>query len=290
MSDANQHPGSKHHNLEPFQNDHEQRYDQQRNDDQKHHLDQQHDDVRTNEQAIHPKEESDYIRKVAADEVAASTDPSPEPSSKWNQVMNSAHIEQAKKLSSHYWRYWIRVLQQPFASLKEADEKHFPHALMTMGLIAVLFPLFIVLSSFKIGLGFAFVDMILKPLIYTLLAMVAAVASIVFISHGQGTSIHYKKAAAQYATLLVPVPACIILTILAALIGLGVTVTSVLIAASFLFMIIATNMVVLRHPGAKNPKLDHLYSLVIANMVIGFFLYRLVVSTISVMVKSFFLF
>lgn len=240
------------------------------------------------------KEESAYIEASAATESgaassAASTAASDSESaeaSRWDNVVNSEQMQQAKLLSKNYIQYFISVFKRPFDSFKETNEEHFPNALITIGLVAVLCPIFIVLFSVRMGIRISFADMVLQPLLFAIIGMAAAIGAIILILKWQGVDIDYKRATVQYATLLVPAPICLEFTILVAIFGLSISMTFFLVAAVIVFMLVAMNLVILSYPAATTPKIDLLYSLVIANLVVGFFFYRLIASAISIWIAG----
>ena len=221
----------------------------------------------------------------SAASTAASDSESAE-ASRWDNVVNSEQMQQAKLLSKNYIQYFISVFKRPFDSFKETNEEHFPNALITIGLVAVLCPIFIVLFSVRMGIRISFADMVLQPLLFAIIGMAAAIGAIILILKWQGVDIDYKRATVQYATLLVPAPICLEFTILVAIFGLSISMTFFLVAAVIVFMLVAMNLVILSYPAATTPKIDLLYSLVIANLVVGFFFYRLIASAISIWIAG----
>lgn len=203
-------------------------------------------------------------------------------------AQNSEQLQQAKAIGKQYIQYFTQVLRRPFQASREVGEEHFQNALITIGLIVILFPLLMVLTTVRIGFGLSPASFIVQPLIYSLLGLSAAVATICGILKLQETSFSFKEVVAKYATLLVPVPILLILTMLFALIGVSASMTVLLFILSILFIIISINIVVLGYPAAVTPKLDLMYSMVIANTIVGYFFYKLIASMIGMMVASMF--
>lgn len=196
------------------------------------------------------------------------------------------HVQQAKTLSKQYFQYFISALKHPYQSMKETNEEHFPNALITMGIIAILFPLLIVTIFLKLGIDIDFFGMIVQPMFYILLSIAISIGAICVILKLQKITLDYKRAAVQYATLLVPVPLLLLLACILSMIGLGTQETAFLFIAIAAFMLGAINMTILTYRSTAAPKFDVFYSIVIANVLIGYLFYKMISSVIQSMIMS----
>lgn len=212
-------------------------------------------------------------------------------SSDHKQDKANERLEQAKMMSRQYLNYYGNAIKEPMQSLSRTDESHFQNALITMGIIAVLFPVFIVLTTVRIGFGISFFGMIIQPLIYTVLSLVAAVGAIYVFSKWYGRESNWKRITVKYGTLLVPVPLCLIIATLFGLIGVSARLTLFFFTLSMLFILIALNILLIRQQtslSSTHTKFDPIYSIAIANIFVGFFLYGIASSAISALISSMF--
>lgn len=204
------------------------------------------------------------------------SDPNLPQESKWDNVKNNEKVQQAKQVSQQYLKFFGQVLKSPTQSSKQVGGEHLINTWITLGLIGLFTPLFFTFSSLRLGLGFHFTGLFFHPLLYIALILAAAVGAIALIFKLYDVPLGIKQAFVQFGTLIVPVPICLAVAIIFGVIGIGAQLPTYLLAIALMFIFGAMNVVILRNTVYRSGKFDLLYSLVIANVVIGYLSYKLI--------------
>mgnify|MGYP001317653557 CR=1 FL=1 len=215
------------------------------------------------------------------DEIAEEEQALEEERPKVNHAQNE-RLKQAKQVSLQYVEYLKKALAKPYDTMKQVGPEHWTLSLISIGFVILCLPLFFTVSAARLGMPFSFYTTVIQPILYGVLGIAAAIASIYFNlrMHRSGVHANMKAITIQYAALLAPAIVGLVLAMVAGLVGLGILLPLFFLVASFVVIIGGMNLVIFSYP-EKTSKFDPLYGLLIGNIVTGYFFYKLMMTVIS---------
>jgi len=197
----------------------------------------------------------------------------------WNNVMQNEKVQQAKEVSKQYLSYFLSILARPYQAMKTVGEQHALNGLITMALIAILSSTYFLLTFSRLDMGGLFVAGFIRPLLFTVIILIVAVVLIYAVLKIEKVTFRPKTLVAQYGTLLVPAVAALVLANLFIFISYPIAIF--LLVVSYVIVFAGLNAVLFQYPlNRTKSALDSMYTVLIANVVLLYILYRLLAGSI----------
>ncbi|MCF7756911.1 hypothetical protein KQ941_20955 [Paenibacillus xylanexedens] len=195
-------------------------------------------------------------------------------SNQWNNIVQNEKVQQAKEVSKQYLSYFLSVLARPYQTMKTVGDQHSLNGWLTMALIAVLSSTYFLITFSRIGMDGLFIGGFLRPLLFTVIILIASIALMYAILKIEKITFRPKTLVAQFGTLLVPAVVSLVLANLFIIISYSIAIS--LLAFSYIIIFVALNSVLFQYPlNRTKAAIDSMYSVLIANVVVFFILYRL---------------
>lgn len=211
-------------------------------------------------------------------------------SNQWNNIVQNEKVQQAKEVSKQYLSYFLSVLARPYQTMKTVGDQHSLNGWLTMALIAVLSSTYFLITFSRIGMDGLFIGGFLRPLLFTVIILIASIALMYAILKIEKITFRPKTLVAQFGTLLVPAVVSLVLANLFIIISYSIAIS--LLAVSYIIIFVALNSVLFQYPlNRTKAAIDSMYSVLIANVVVFFILYRLlgeiIIGLIGMMLSPF---
>jgi hypothetical protein len=211
-------------------------------------------------------------------------------SNQWNNIVQNEKVQQAKEVSKQYLSYFLSVLARPYQTMKTVGDQHSLNGWLTMALIAVLSSTYFLITFSRIGMDGLFIGGFLRPLLFTVIILIASIALMYAILKIEKITFRPKTLVAQFGTLLVPAVVSLVLANLFIIISYSIAIS--LLAVSYIIIFVALNAVLFQYPlNRTQAAIDSMYSVLIANVVVFFILYRLlgeiIIGLIGMMLSPF---
>ncbi|WP_339298423.1 hypothetical protein MKY92_28445 [Paenibacillus sp. FSL R5-0623] len=211
-------------------------------------------------------------------------------SNQWNNIVQNEKVQQAKEVSKQYLSYFLSVLARPYQTMKTVGNQHSLNGWLTMALIAVLSSTYFLITFSRIGMDGLFIGGFLRPLLFTVIILIASIALMYAILKIEKITFRPKTLVAQFGTLLVPAVVSLVLANLFIIISYSIAIS--LLAVSYIIIFVALNSVLFQYPlNRTQAAIDSMYSVLIANVVVFFILYRLlgeiIIGLIGMMLSPF---
>ncbi|APO42798.1 hypothetical protein BS614_00995 [Paenibacillus xylanexedens] len=211
-------------------------------------------------------------------------------SNQWNNIVQNEKVQQAKEVSKQYLSYFLSVLARPYQTMKTVGDQHSLNGWLTMALIAVLSSTYFLITFSRIGMDSLFIGGFLRPLLFTVIILIASIALMYAILKIEKITFRPKTLVAQFGTLLVPAVVSLVLANLFIIISYSIAIS--LLAVSYIIIFVALNSVLFQYPlNRTKAAIDSMYSVLIANVVVFFILYRLlgeiIIGLIGMMLSPF---
>lgn len=197
----------------------------------------------------------------------------------WNNFVQNEKVQQAKEVSKQYLSYFLSVLARPYQSMKTVGEQHALHGWVTMALFAVLTSTYVLITFGRLGAEGIFISGFLRPLLFSAIILVAAVALIYGLLKLERITFRPKILIAQFGTLLVPAIATLLLANLMIVISYSFAIS--ILVLSYIMVFVTMNTVLFQHPlNRTKAVIDSTYSVLIVNALLFYLTYRLLYSVI----------
>ncbi|WFR64032.1 hypothetical protein P9222_07435 [Paenibacillus amylolyticus] len=211
-------------------------------------------------------------------------------SNQWNNIVQNEKVQQAKEVSKQYLSYFLSVLARPYQAMRTVGDQHSLNGWLTMALFAVLSSTYFIITFSRIGMDGLFISGFIRPLLFTAIILIASIALMYAILKIEKITFRPKSLVAQFGTLLVPAVASLVLANLFIIISYSIAIS--LLAVSYIIVFVALNSVLLQYPlNRTKAAIDSMYSMLIANAVVFFILYRLlgevIIGLIGLMMSPF---
>ena len=214
----------------------------------------------------------------------ASGDPQ---NNQWNNMMQNEKVQQAKEVSKQYASYFLSVLVRPYQAMKSVGEQHSFNGWLTMALIAVLYSTYFLIAFSSMEIPGIFVSGFIRPLLLTAIMLIIAVALMYIILKVEKLTFRPKILVAQYGALLVPAVAALVLANVFTIISFSFSLYFVAIA--YIIVIVGMNAVVFQYPlNRSKAAIDSIYTVLIANIVLVYVVYRLLLETLLSILSLFY--
>ncbi|WP_339238460.1 zinc ribbon domain-containing protein [Paenibacillus sp. FSL R5-0517] len=195
-------------------------------------------------------------------------------SNQWNNIVQNEKVQQAKEVSKQYLSYFLSVLARPYQTMKTVGDQHSLNGWLTMALIAVLSSTYFLITFSRIGMDGLFIGGFVRPLLFTVIILIASIALMYAILKIEKITFRPKTLVAQFGTLLVPAVVSLVLANLFIIISYSIAIA--LLVISYIIIFVALNSVLFHYPlNRTKAAIDSMYSVLIANVVVFFILYRL---------------
>ncbi|MDN4601180.1 hypothetical protein P5G61_08100 [Paenibacillus sp. F6_3S_P_1C] len=205
----------------------------------------------------------------------------------WNNIVQNEKVQQAKEVSKQYLSYFLSVLTRPYQTMKTVGEQHSLNGWITMALIAVLSSTYFLITFSRMEMDGLFIGGYIRPLLFTAISLVVAVALIYAILKIEKITFRPKILVAQFGTLLVPAIASLVLANLFIVISYSIAIFFLVV--SYVIIFVSLNAVLFQYPlNRTKAAIDSMYSVLIANVVLFYMLYRLIGGTIIGMISLMF--
>lgn len=214
----------------------------------------------------------------------------PSMSKSWNQVKQSQVVQQGTQISKQYGTYFIKALLYPYMTSKNVSKAHLTNGLITMALIALLFPLVYYIPSLQNDIGLPFGRGYLRPFLLIAIAQLAASAVAFGVIRLGRVGSDFMTVTAKLGTLFIPALAALVLTVLSTLLKLGGDVFGFLLTITVIALIGAVTAVVLSYRKESVSGLDPLYGAIIADLVFAYILFKFAQVGFTAVIGSLFLF
>ncbi|WP_440113999.1 hypothetical protein [Paenibacillus sp. QZ-Y1] len=199
-------------------------------------------------------------------------------SNQWNNIVQNEKVQQAKEVSKQYLSYFLSVLARPYQTMKTVGEQHSLNGWLTMALIAVLSSTYFLITFSRMDMEGLFIGGFIRPLLFTAISLIVAIALMYAILKMEKITFRPKTLVAQFGTLLVPAVASLVLANLFIMISYSIAIFFLVVAYVIIF--VALNTVLFQYPlNRSKAVIDSMYSVLIANVVLLFILYRLLAIT-----------
>lgn len=200
-------------------------------------------------------------------------------SNQWNNIVQNEKVQQAKEVSKQYLSYFLSVLARPFQTMKTVGEQHSLNGWLTMALIAILSSTYFLITFGRMEMDGLFIGGFVRPLLFTAISLIVAIALMYAILKMEKITFRPKILVAQFGTLLVPAVASLVLANLFIMISYSFAIFFLVVAYVIIF--VALNTVLFQYPlNRSKAVIDSMYSVLIANVVLLYILYRLLAVTI----------
>ncbi|PQP84421.1 hypothetical protein C0Q44_07585 [Paenibacillus sp. PCH8] len=211
-------------------------------------------------------------------------------SNQWNNIVQNEKVQQAKEVSKQYLSYFLSVLARPYQSMKTVGDQHSLSGWLTMALIAILSSTYFLITFSRIGMDGLFIGGFIRPLLFTVMILIASIALMYAILKIEKITFRPKTLVAQFGTLLVPAVVSLVLANLFIIISYSIAIS--LLTVSYIIIFVALNAVLFHYPlNRTKAAIDSMYSVLIANVVLFFILYRMLgkifLELISMMLSPF---
>ncbi|MCP1187150.1 zinc ribbon domain-containing protein [Paenibacillus sp. 1781tsa1] len=211
-------------------------------------------------------------------------------SNQWNNIVQNEKVQQAKEVSKQYLSYFLSVLARPYQTMKTVGDQHSLNGWLTMALIAVLSSTYFLITFSRIGMDGLFIGGFVRPLLFTVIILIASIALMYAILKIEKITFRPKTLVAQFGTLLVPAVVSLVLANLFIIISYSIAIA--LLVVSYIIIFVALNSVLFQYPlNRTKAAIDSMYSVLIANVVVFFILYRLlgevIIGLIGLMLSPF---
>ncbi|MFE6074525.1 hypothetical protein ACFVQB_08610 [Paenibacillus sp. NPDC057886] len=197
----------------------------------------------------------------------------------WNNIVQNEKVQQAKEVSKQYLSYFLSVLTRPYQTMKTVGEQHSLNGWITMALIAILSSTYVLITFGRMDVDGLFIGGFIRPLLFTAITLIVAIALIYAILKIEKITFRPKTLVAQFGTLLVPAVASLVLANLFIVISYSIAIFFLVV--SYLIIFVSLNAVLFQYPlNRTKAAIDSMYSVLIANVVLFYMLYRLLGGTI----------
>ncbi|WP_433748411.1 hypothetical protein [Paenibacillus amylolyticus] len=195
-------------------------------------------------------------------------------SNQWNNIVQNEKVQQAKEVSKQYLSYFLSVLARPYQTMKTVGDQHSLNGWLTMALIAILSSTYFLITFSRIGMDGLFISGFIRPLLFTVIILIVSIALMYAILKIEKLTFRPKTLVAQFGTLLVPAVVSLVLANLFIIISYSIAIA--LLVVSYIIIFVALNSVLFQYPlNRTKAAIDSMYSVLIANVVVFFILYRL---------------
>jgi len=195
-------------------------------------------------------------------------------SNQWNNIVQNEKVQQAKEVSKQYLSYFLSVLARPYQTMKTVGDQHSLNGWLTMALIAILSSTYFLITFSRMDMDGLFIGGFIRPLLFTVIILIASIALMYAILKIEKITFRPKTLVAQFGTLLVPAVVSLVLANLFIIISYSIAIS--LLAVSYIIIFVALNSVLFQYPlNRTKAAIDSMYSVLIANVVVFFILYRL---------------
>ncbi|WP_413036311.1 hypothetical protein [Paenibacillus xylanilyticus] len=193
--------------------------------------------------------------------------------------MQNEKVQQAKEVSKQYLSYFLSVLARPYQTMKTVGEQHALNGMITMALIAILSSTYFLITFSRLDMEGVFIAGFIRPLLFTAVILIVAVILIYAVLKIEKVTFRPKTLVAQYGTLLVPAVPSLILANLFIFISFRFSIFFLVV--SYVILFAGMNTVLFQHPLNRiKSAFDSMYTVLIANVVLLYILYRFLTSTI----------
>ncbi|MEC0125707.1 zinc ribbon domain-containing protein [Paenibacillus pabuli] len=197
----------------------------------------------------------------------------------WNNIVQNEKVQQAKEVSKQYLSYFLSVLTRPYQTMKTVGEQHSLNGWITMALIAVLTSTYFLITFSRMDVDGLFIGGFIRPLLFTAISLIAAIALMYALLKIEKITFRPKTLVAQFGTLLVPAVTSLVLANLFIVISYSIAIFFLVV--SYLIIFVSLNTVLFQYPlNRTKAAIDSMYSVLIANVVLFYILYRLLGATI----------
>lgn len=205
----------------------------------------------------------------------------------WSNVLQNEKVQQAKEVSKQYLSYFLIVMARPYQTMKTVGEQHALNGLLTMALVILLVSLFFLQTFSAYNFSSLFLGGFVRPLIFTAVTLAAALVLIYAVLKMEKLAFHAKTLVAQFGSLLVPAAASLIVANV--FVFISFSIAFYLFVVSYIIIFVALNAVLFHYPLNRSAAaMDSLYSVLIANVVLFYIMYRLLAATIFGMIGMLF--
>jgi len=205
----------------------------------------------------------------------------------WSNVLQNEKVQQAKEVSKQYLSYFKSVITRPYQTMKTVGEQHALNGLLTMALVILLVSLFFLQTFSAYNFPSLFLGGFVRPVIFTAVTLAAALVLIYGVLKMEKLAFHAKTLVAQFGSLLVPAAASLIVANVFVFISYSIAIY--LFVVSYIIIFVALNAVLFHYPlNRSTAAMDSLYSVLIANVVLFYIVYRLLAATITGMIGMLF--
>ncbi|MFC9710948.1 hypothetical protein ACFTRD_22620 [Paenibacillus sp. NPDC056933] len=197
----------------------------------------------------------------------------------WNNIVQNEKVQQAKEVSKQYLSYFLSVLTRPYQTMKTVGEQHSINGWITMALIAILTSTYFLITFSRMDVDGLFIAGFIRPLLFTAISLIVSIALIYAILKIEKITFRPKTLVAQFGTLLVPAVASLVLANLFIVISYSIAIFFLVV--SYVVTFVSLNAVLFQYPlNRTKAVIDSMYSVLIANVVLFYMLYRLLGATI----------
>lgn len=201
-------------------------------------------------------------------------------SDQWNTLLKSQQVQQAKQVSKQYSGFFLTALAHPYRTMKSVGATQALHGVITMTLMTILSSFYFLTWFIKWDISPAFGPGFLKPLLLTAVGIAVAFCLMYALIRIEKLEVDPKLLAARFGTLLIPTVVVLLLAILFLVCNLT-TFSLYLLVLSYIILFVAMNSVLFQYPlNQLESKIDPTYTIVIANAVTGYIIYKLLASVI----------
>lgn len=195
----------------------------------------------------------------------------------WNKVKESEAAKQSILVGKQYGSYFLKALTHPFQTANNVGAAHFTNSMITIFIIAILFPVLFIIGEAQTPFGnFSFGGDFLKPFFLIWIALMVASAISFAVIRLARVSVDYLTITAKFGTMLVPAIAALVLSILSVVLEIGVQVPVFLLLLTILIIFGAISAVIIGTRKESTGGFDTFYGLLIANIVSGYILFKFI--------------
>lgn len=205
----------------------------------------------------------------------------------WSNVLQNEKVQQAKEVSKQYLSYFLSVMARPYQTMKTVGEQHALNGVLTMALVALLSSLFFLQTFGAFHLPSLFLAGFVRPLLFTAVTLVAALVLIYGVLKVERLAFNVKTLVSQFGSLVVPAVASLVIANLFVFISYSIAIFFLIV--SYIIIFVALNAVLFHYPLNRSAAvIDSMYSVLIANAVLFYIIYRLLAATIVGMIGMLF--
>lgn len=193
----------------------------------------------------------------------------------WNKVKESETAKQSVLIGKQYGTFFLKALTHPFQTANSVGAAHFTNSLITILLIAILFPFIFIIGEAQLTLGsFTFGGDFLKPFFLIFIALLIASAVTFAAIRLARVSWDYLSVTAKFGSMLVPAIASLVLCILSLLLEIEAQVPLYLALVTLIIIFGSVSAVIIGARKESTGGLDLFYGMVVSNLVIGYVLFK----------------